>query len=62
MVAVHKSSKSSIGYRVQLVFQLTQHLRDESLMKSFKEYLGCGNLCIDRKAVYLRVTKLTDIC
>jgi len=31
-----------LGFQVQLVFQLTQHSRDEQLMRSLVEYVGCG--------------------
>nr|QID02853.1 LAGLIDADG endonuclease [Orbilia oligospora] len=35
-------SKNRIGFSVGLRFQITQHLRDEKLLKSFIPYLGCG--------------------
>ena len=38
------NSNTKIGEKVQLVFQLTQHSRDENLMKSLIKYFGCGNL------------------
>jgi hypothetical protein len=28
---------------VQLVFTVSQHIRDEELLKSFVDYLDCGN-------------------
>lgn len=62
MVTVRKSSKSRVGFSVQLVFQLVQHLRDEQLMKNLREFLDCGNILLDREAVFLRVTNLSDIC
>lgn len=39
-----KLSKSltKSGVQVTLIFQLTQHSRDEQLMKSFKSYFKCG--------------------
>ena len=30
--------------QVQLVFSLTQHIRDQALMNSLISYLGCGNI------------------
>ncbi|RPB17875.1 homing endonuclease [Terfezia boudieri ATCC MYA-4762] len=42
MVKVKKSSESKTGYFISLAFQLTQHSRDEQLMKSFGEFFGCG--------------------
>jgi hypothetical protein len=42
IVAIKKSSGSKSGVRVQLRFQITQHSRDTEVIKSFVEYLGCG--------------------
>jgi hypothetical protein len=41
-VTIHKSSSHKVNYRVGLRFQITQHSRDEQLMKSIIGYLGCG--------------------
>lgn len=43
-VSVYKSPKSKAGSAVQLVFKLTQHLRDIELIKGIVEYLNCGRL------------------
>jgi hypothetical protein len=43
-VFVSKSSTHALGFRVQLIFQITQHSRDERLIKSLISYLGCGRL------------------
>ena len=32
------------GVQVQLVFSITQHIRDKALMNSLISYLGCGNI------------------
>ena len=60
-VFVAKSSTNVIGFQVQLVFQITQHSRDERLIKSFISYLGCGKLVTssDNK-VQFRVEKFSD--
>ena len=42
LVNIFNSSTHRIGYQVQIKFQLTQHSRDELLMKSLVSYLGCG--------------------
>ena len=42
MVRVRKSSTSAIGYKVELIFQITQHSRDAELMKSFISFFNCG--------------------
>lgn len=38
-----KIVESLSGSRVRLRFQITQHTRDEQLLKSFENYLGCGH-------------------
>ena len=57
-VFVSKSSTHALGFRVQLIFQITQHSPsrprpsdlvlgrrgDEKLIKSLISYLGCGRL------------------
>ncbi len=42
MVKIGKSVSHKSGYRILLEFVLTQHIRDEELMKSIISYLGCG--------------------
>lgn len=42
MVRVRKSSTSATGYKVELIFQITQHSRDEILIKNIIDYLDCG--------------------
>jgi len=37
-VSVYKSLKSKLGSAVQLVFKITQHSRDEELLKGIVEY------------------------
>ena len=62
LVNIKKSSSNSCGYQVWLIFTLTQHKRDEKLMKSFESYLGCGILeTTSREVVNLNVRKLSDI-
>lgn len=49
--------------QVQLVFTLTQHIRDKVLMSSLISYLGCGNIKQNKKYSWLQfiVSKFTDI-
>src|SRR5690606_18776687 len=37
-------AKTKTGVGVKLNFRITQHIRDESLMRSFILYLGCGGV------------------
>lgn len=41
-INIAKSSSCKIGSRVWLSFKITQHSRDKELIKTFKEYFGCG--------------------
>ena len=46
---------------MQLIFQLTQHYRDEQLMKSLKKLLDCGNIYRVRDVFQFKVTNIDDI-
>jgi hypothetical protein len=41
-ISIRVSKAFQAGGRVTLVFVLTQHVRDEQLMKKFIDYFGCG--------------------
>ena len=43
-VFVQEHPKNLTGFRVMLGFTITQHNRDENLMKSFIDYFGCGKI------------------
>jgi hypothetical protein len=61
IIKISKSRNSKLDVGVQLVFQITQHLRDEKLINNLILYLGCGNLAkFDQKVNYI-VTKFSDI-
>ena len=47
--------------QVYLRFQLTQHIRDEELIKSLIEYLGCGTVHKYRNTFNFLVSKFSDI-
>lgn len=55
------SGKFKTGVRVALRFILTQHSRDELLMRRIVEYLGVGNLYKSGEAFDLRVSSFIDI-
>src|SRR5215468_4552711 len=46
---------------VTLVFSLTQHTRDEQLMRSLIEYFNCGYLYKDKEVFEYRVDKSSNI-
>ena len=55
------SKTNSIGLQVQLVFEITQHVRDERLLKSFIGFFNSGYLVKYREAIDFKVTKFEDI-
>ena len=57
MVNIQKSATHKLNKSVQLEFNITQHCRDELLMKSLIGFLSCGNLYKDKKVCRFRVTK-----
>jgi hypothetical protein len=62
LVAIQKSTTKT-GLGVSLRFTLTQHSRDEALLKSLVDYLGCGRyyLVSDRDEGYFIVSSFSDI-
>jgi LAGLIDADG endonuclease len=39
-------NRNKAGVGVQLVFQITQHIRDEGLLKNFVKFFKCGQYII----------------
>lgn len=62
-VKILSSTTHKTGAQVKLVFQLTQHTRDELLLKSFEGYFGCGKYYLSKRAEYgdFQVGKFLDI-
>nr|YP_010170367.1 LAGLIDADG homing endonuclease [Phanerochaete carnosa]QRZ60349.1 LAGLIDADG homing endonuclease [Phanerochaete carnosa] len=62
-VKILESSTHKTGFQVKLIFQLTQHSRDDCLMKSFEGYFGCGKYYSAERADYgdFQVGKFSDI-
>ena len=60
-INIFKYKSSKIGEAVKLKFQITQHRRNELLMKSFIKYFKCGNIYIKGNSYDFRVTKFIDI-
>ena len=57
-IKMSKSSRSKQGVSVQLIFQLTQHYRDEFLMWSLIVYFNSGNVYKNQDTFVFVVTKL----
>lgn len=60
-VKITKSNTHKLSEVVNLSFILTQHNRDNQLMRSLIEYLGCGNVYNDSETVQFVVTKYNDL-
>lgn len=56
-----KKSQNRVGYTVFLVFVITQHLRDENLIRRIRDYLNSGHVYKCRETFQLRVTQYEDI-
>ena len=54
-------SNTKLGEAVSLTFQLTQDLRDESIIRSIASHLDCGKIYKNRGSIYLDITKLSDL-
>ena len=62
IVKLTASKTHYIGFKVQLVFQVIQHSRDEQLMRSLIEYFDCGRIFKhSENTVVFSVTKFIDI-
>ena len=62
MIKLIKSSSCLTGYQVQLCFVITQHSRDEELLKSFIPYLNCGKIEVTKRGeVNFSTWKFSDM-
>ena len=49
------------GYSIELAFKLTQHYRDEQLIRSLVKFLGCGNVYNNHDTVEFKISKFEDL-
>ena len=56
-----KSASHKLKERVRLIFILTQHSRDEQLIRNLIEYFDCGNVYKDNNVHRYRVEIFSDI-
>jgi len=61
MIRVLNSPKHKLNKKVQLEFNLTQHARDEELMKVIASYFGAGSISLNRNASVYRVVNFTEL-
>ena len=61
-INILNKSSHRLGVQVKLAFQITQHSRDEQLIKSLIKYFDCGgNVYKYREAVNFQITKFNDL-
>ena len=60
-IQIQKSYTHSLGERVILIFQVTQHIRDQQLLLMLIELLHCGKIYKRGEAIDLKVSKFVDI-
>jgi hypothetical protein len=56
-----RSSTYRLGFQVILRFTLTQHSRDEQLIRSLIDYFDCGKVYLNREAIDYQVHKFSDL-
>lgn len=63
IIRIWESPSNKTGIGVCLAFTITQHIRDEALLRSIIEYLHCGRIVSRFSATTyeVEVTKLSDI-
>ena len=62
-IKISKSNTHKMGYSFGLRFMITQHVRDEQLLRSLKNYFGCGEYkqMKGKLAGNFHVNKISDI-
>lgn len=61
MIRVLNSPKHKLNKKVQLEFNLSQHSRDEELMKVIANYFEAGSVYLNRNAFVYRVINFTEL-
>ena len=60
-VLIQASQTHSLGFNIRLEFQVTQHMRDEQLLRSLTMFWECGNVYKNRDTYDFKVTKIKDL-
>lgn len=62
MINIYKSRKSKFGWGLKLVFQITQHLKDEQIIHRIKQHFGgIGNIEYESDYVSFKAYSLEDL-
>lgn len=54
-------STTKLGKTARLFFTITQHSREEQLIRTLVDYLGCGSVYLTKNAVDFKVGKIDDL-
>ena len=60
-IKIYRSSNYRQGFNIQLIFKLTQHNRDELLLRSLIEFFNSGNVFKNGESYVFKVTKFLDL-
>lgn len=61
MVRVLNSPNHKLNKKIQLEFNLSQHARDEELMKAIANYFNVGSVSLNRNAFVFRVVNFSEL-
>lgn len=57
-----QENKAKASYQIRIGYQVNQHIRDQSLIKSLREFFECGRIEPSNKAaIAFRITKFNNI-
>nr|YP_010715988.1 hypothetical protein P2Y88_mgp03 [Paraisaria gracilioides]WDE74386.1 hypothetical protein [Paraisaria gracilioides] len=61
MIRVLNSPNHKLNKKIQLEFNLSQHVRDEILMRAIANYFQAGSVSINRNASIFRVVNFSEL-
>lgn len=61
MIRILNSPNHKLNKKIQLEFNLTQHARDEALMRAIALYLNAGTVSLNRETFALRVVNFSEL-
>lgn len=60
-IKIKKSAEVNSGFKISLLFKISQHEKDEKLLSNIKTYLNCGNTYKNRNCIDYTVEKYSDL-
>lgn len=60
-VSIFNSSTTKLGKAVQLIFQLTQHNKDELLLRNLIEFFNAGKVFKNGDSYVFKITKFSEL-